>query len=244
MVSRRPLIGIAGRPIAAGRIGSSAAVGVGVLYLEALARAGAAPVVLVPRPIDASAARDELAGLDGLLLLGGPDVDPSVYEGAPHPTITGTDASDDRFEMELTRAALTGAVPLLAICRGIQVLNVALDGTLVANLPDVAGTGPHGRPGRPGGAHEHAVTLTDGSLLATTMGATTVVCSCHHHQALDRLGRGVTVTARAADGVVEGVEVEGAWALAVQWHPEDTAVGDPAQQALFDALAARATSRV
>ena len=249
MVNRPPvetarvLIGITGRPIAAGKVGSAAAVGVGVEYLAALERAGATPVVIAPRELDADAARALLTRVDGLLLLGGVDIDPSLYGGRSHPTITGTDEHDDRFEIALTRAALEDDVPLLAICRGIQVLNVARGGTLVAHLPEIDGVGAHGRPGQPNGASVNKVTLEPGSLLATTMGAERVSCSCHHHQALDRLGDAIRITARADDGVVEGAEVEGAWALAVQWHPEDTAADDPAQQRLFDALVARARTR-
>ncbi|MDQ1468030.1 MAG: putative glutamine amidotransferase, partial [Actinomycetota bacterium] len=104
------------------------------------------------------------------------------------------------------------------------------------HLPEIVGDGTHGRPSVPGGAVVNAVTLEPGSLLAKTMGAERVACSCHHHQALDRLGDAVRVTARSDDGVIEGVEVGGAWALAVQWHPEDTAADDRAQQRLFDAL--------
>jgi putative glutamine amidotransferase len=177
------------------------------------------------------------------LFLGGPDVDPALYNGDPHPTIYGTDLDDDQFEIALARAALADAVPMLAICRGIQVLNVALGGTLVAHLPELDGVGPHGRPGEPGGAAMNKVNLDPGSLLATTMDGERVMCSCHHHQALERLGDGLRVTARADDGVIEGVEVDGAWALAVQWHPEDTAGQDRAQQRLFDALVAESRAR-
>jgi putative glutamine amidotransferase len=239
----RVLIGITGRPIAAGKVGASAAVGVGVGYLAALERAGAAPVVLSPRTLDAASARALLERIDGLLFLGGPDVDPVLYGGATHPTITGTDADDDRFEIALTHAALAGEVPLLAVCRGIQVLNVALGGTLVADIHGADGVGAHGRPGMPNGAAVNAVTLDAGSLLAKAMGAERVTCSCHHHQALDRLGDGLRVTGRADDGVIEGVELDGAWALAVQWHPEDTAGDDAAQQRLFDALVSEARTR-
>ena len=237
------LVGITGRPIAAGKIGSAAAVGIGVDYLASLERAGATPVVISPRALDAPGARALLARLDGLLFLGGPDVDPALYQGADHPTIYGTDAADDRFEIALAHAALADGVPTLAICRGIQILNVALGGTLFAHLPELPGAGVHGRPGEPNGAAENAVTLEPGSLLAKTMDAEHVTCSCHHHQVVDRLGDGVRVTARAADGLVEGIEVDGAWMLAVQWHPEDTAAHDPAQQRLFDALVSEARAR-
>jgi putative glutamine amidotransferase len=123
------------------------------------------------------------------------------------------------------------------------VLNVALGGRLVPHLPELEGVGAHGQPGRPGGAAFNKVNLEAGSLLATTMDAERVMCSCHHHQALDRLGAGVRVTARSDDGVVEGIEVDDAWVLAVQWHPEDTAGYDPAQQRLFDALVSEARAR-
>jgi putative glutamine amidotransferase len=239
VVSDRVLIGITGRPIAAGKVGSSAAVGVGVGYLAALERAGASPVVLSPRALDGDQARALLRSVDGLLFLGGPDVDPKLYGGATHPSIVGTDSADDQFEIALARAALDDDVPMLAICRGIQVLNVALGGTLVADLHGVDGIGAHGRPGVPNGAAENVVTLDAGSLLAKATGVDRITCSCHHHQALDRLGTDARVTARADDGVIEGVEVDGAWALAVQWHPEDTAGDDPAQQRLFDALVAK-----
>ena len=245
MVSHDPvLIGITGRPIAAGKVGSSAAVGVGVGYLAALERAGATPVVLSPRSLDDDAAHALLERVDGLLFLGGPDVDPALYRRrfrtrrSTAPTSTTTSSrSRSRTPRSPTR------LPMLAICRGIQVLNVALGGTLVAHIPDVAGVGAHGRPGMPNGAAENAVTLEPGSQLAKAMGTDRVACSCHHHQALDRLGDGVRVTARADDGVIEGMEVDGAWALAVQWHPEDTAGDDPAQQRLFDALVTESRTR-
>jgi putative glutamine amidotransferase len=243
MVNDRVLIGITGRPIAAGKIGSAAAVGVGVGYLAALERAGASPVVFSPRELDDDAARALLRSVDGLLFLGGPDVDPELYGGVAHPSIVGTDADDDQFEIALARAALDDDVPMLAVCRGIQVLNVALGGTLIADLHGIDGVGAHGRPGTPNGAAENVVTLDAGSLLAKTTGVERITCSCHHHQALDRLGTDVRVTGRADDGVIEGVEVDGAWALAVQWHPEDTAGDDPAQQRLFDALVTEARAR-
>jgi putative glutamine amidotransferase len=243
VVSDRVLVGITGRPIAAGKVGSSAAVGVGVGYLAALERAGASPVVLSPRALDTDSARSLLRSVDGVLFLGGPDVDPKLYGGATHPSIVGTDVADDQFEIALARAALDDDVPMLAICRGIQVLNVALGGTLIADLHGVDGVGAHGRPGVPNGATENVVTLDAGSLLAKTTGVDRITCSCHHHQALDRLGTGVRVTGRADDDVIEGVEVDGAWALAVQWHPEDTAGDDPAQQRLFDGLVTEARNR-
>ena len=109
------------------------------------------------------------------------------------------------------------------------------------HIVDLPGVEAHGRPGEPGGAHAHAVEIADGSLLHAAMGATRVTVSCHHHQAVNKVGTGLRITATAGDGIVEGLEVDGAWVLAVQWHPEDTAATDPANQALFDALVRRAT---
>src|SRR5262249_53084428 len=128
--------------------------------------------------------------------------------------------------------------PTLAICRGVQVLNVALGGSLNQHIPDDPGTEPHGRPGEPNGGRLHDVTIDDGSRLAAGMGSTTRTASCHHHQAVDKVGDGLHVVARAADGIVEALELNRPeqWLLAVQWYPEDTAGSDPAQQNLFDTL--------
>jgi putative glutamine amidotransferase len=207
-------------------------------YLAAVERAGAEPVVVDPH--------HDLTGLlpriDAVVLTGGADVDPSCYGEEPHATVYGVDREADDREIALARAAIDRGVPLLAICRGIQVLNVAFGGTLhqdIVELPDVEA---HGRPGEPGGAHTHAVEIADGSLLHAAMGARRVTASCHHHQAVNKIGTGLRITATAGDGIVEGLEIDGAWALAVQWHPEDTAPTDPVNQALFDALVRRATN--
>jgi putative glutamine amidotransferase len=129
---------------------------------------------------------------------------------------------------------------VLGICRAIQVVNVAFGGTLVVDLPSVAGYGPHGIPG--GDATLHKIDLVPGSRTATACGTSTVVASCHHHQGIDRIGDGLIATACAPDGLVEALEYErqDAWMIAVQWHPEDTAATDAAQQGLFDAFVAAA----
>jgi putative glutamine amidotransferase len=117
-------------------------------------------------------------------------------------------------------------------------VNVALGGSLYQHVIDEPGVAAHGRPGEPNGAREHEVTIEGGTRLANVMGSTRVVASCHHHQAVDRVGAGLRVVARADDGIIEGLEaVDGSgWLLAVQWHPEDTAASDAMQQRLFDAL--------
>ncbi|HEY5076943.1 MAG TPA: gamma-glutamyl-gamma-aminobutyrate hydrolase family protein, partial [Acidimicrobiia bacterium] len=205
-------------------------------YLDAVVRAGGQPVIVN----DARDPKQLLARVDALVLTGGPDVDPARYGEAPHPSVYGVDAAADEFECALAEAALVRSVPMLAICRGIQVLNVARGGTLHQHIADDPGVPPHGRPGEAGGAREHEVALDRDSLVAQVMDATLVNASCHHHQAIATLGDGLRVVGRAADGIVEALELDGAFLLAVQWHPEDTAADDRAQQRLFDALVNRA----
>ena len=240
--TRRPLIAVTGRPLRAGRVTGWARDGAGIqgAYLDAVRRADALPVILDPIDLDARGAHALLSRFDGLVLTGGPDVDPATYRETAHESVYGIDSLADAFEIPLCRAAVLTDFPTLAICRGIQVLNVALGGTLHQHLPDVEGLDTHGAPGVPGGEMVHDVHVEPGALLAQVLGTERPTCSCHHHQAIAVPGRGVRVTARAADGVVEGMEVEGTSILAVQWHPEDTAATDPTNQRLFDALAAHA----
>jgi gamma-glutamyl-gamma-aminobutyrate hydrolase PuuD len=200
-------------------------------YFDAVVRAGGVPVLVddVPDP------KAFLARVDALVLTGGPDVDPALYGQTRHDAVYGIDRRADDFECALADAASARSVPTLAICRGFQVLNVARGGTLFQHIPDDPGVPAHGRPGEAGGAREHPVTLDRDSLLADVMEATTVTASCHHHQAIDALGDGLRVVGRASDGIVEAMELDGAFVIAVQWHPEDTAAADPHQQRLFDA---------
>jgi len=205
-------------------------------YLDAVVRAGARPVVVDPYGDSAGL----LDRVDGLVLTGGADVDPDCYGQPAHAKTYGVDRRADDFEIPLVRDALARALPTLAICRGLQVLNVALGGTLHQHILETPGVAPHGRPGEPNGGREQEVTVEAGTQLAKVMGATRVVASCHHHQSVDRVGRGLRVVATADDGIVEGLELDTpeGFLLAVQWHPEDTAATDPAQQHLFDALIA------
>jgi putative glutamine amidotransferase len=205
-------------------------------YLDAVVRAGGQPVIVN----DARDPKELLSRVDALVLTGGPDLDPARYGETAHPSVYGVDAADDEFECSLTEAALVRSVPTLAICRGIQVLNVARGGTLHQHIADDPGVPAHGEPGVLDGARRHEVTLDADSLVADVMDATRVTASCHHHQAIAELGDGLRVVGRAKDGIVEALEIDGAFLLAVQWHPEDTAEDDPAQQRLFDALVRRA----
>lgn len=205
-------------------------------YLDAITRAGGQPRIVLPDE-DPHAVLDEIGAL---VLGGGPDVEPARYGQEPHPETYGVEPHVDAFEIELLHAALERELPVLAICRGCQVVNVAFGGTLHQHIPDDPGVPPHGKPGERGERAERTVEVAPGSLVASVLGATTITASCHHHQAVADPGKGLRVVARAADGIVEAIELDDAWLLAVQWHPEDTAATDPRQQALFDAVTARA----
>ncbi|MFI2433325.1 gamma-glutamyl-gamma-aminobutyrate hydrolase family protein [Streptomyces sp. NPDC018693] len=202
--------------------------------IEAVWRAGGEPVSVHPADSDTGA---RLARFDGVLLPGGGDLAPHRYGATDtHASVYDVDEAQDAFDLAAARAALDLGLPLLAVCRGLQVVNVALGGTLEQDM------------GGPEHEHRHLVhpvTVHPGTLLEQALGAEKAEASCYHHQRVDRLGTGLTVTARAADDTVEGLELPAAqgWFTAVQWHPEDTAHEDPAQQRLFDALVRAAGDR-
>ena len=204
----------------------------GQTYLRAIERAGGMPIIVPPIPTLADRIDELIDRVDALVLHGGGDIDPARYgQEASAEQLYGIVPEHDDVELAVVRAALAADLPMLAICRGLQVLNVAQGGTLVQHL----GSEDHW-------LKKHPVHLTAGSRLASAF-ASTHAEACHsvHHQAIDTLGSGLTVTATADDGVTEAVEVDGSrWAVAVQWHPEDTAAKDPAQQGLFDTLVAQA----
>ncbi|RZT65974.1 gamma-glutamyl-gamma-aminobutyrate hydrolase family protein [Leucobacter luti] len=205
---------------------------VAVAVLRSVVRAGGEPLTLFAEgPTPAS---DRVRGLDGLLLPGGFDIDPARYGEQPLPTTVTADApAQDQFEAELLAAAIAEGVPVLAICRGFQLLNVEHGGTMVQ---DLAADSVHRDS-------VHPVAVEPDSALAAALGARDLTVSSYHHQAVADVGRGLRVVGRAPDGVVEALEHERAELLAVQWHPEDTAASDPQQQALFDWLVARAAAR-
>lgn len=237
-----PLIAVAAPRLAPGRVSgwAGAAEAVQLEYSDGLRRAGAVPVALGWDPaVDPSS---YLARFDGLMLVGGPDVDPSRYGAAAHPAAYGLDACRDEAEVVLSRAALAMGLPLFGVCRGIQLLNVALGGTLWQHLPDLDLPVSHGVPAGSGTQAVHPVDVAPGSRLACLMGATRVEgCISIHHQAVRDLAPGLVATAWSPDGLVEAVETppDGPWCVAVQWHPERSAAGDPRQQALFDGFVAR-----
>jgi putative glutamine amidotransferase len=178
--------------------------------------------LLLP-PDDRVAERpDELLDLvDGLMLAGGCDVDPASYGARPHPETGGTWPERDRFELALVYRAIERDIPVLGVCRGMQVLNVATGGTLDQHVPDRVGHEDHRHT--PGAFSDHDVRLESGSLAARAVGAETTAVKSHHHQGLDELGEELTATGwSAADGIVEAIELEGrVYALGVLWHPEE-----------------------
>lgn len=206
-----------------------------VEYVAAVRRAGALPWLIAP----GEPRLDELLPrLDGLVLSGGGDVDPERYGGRSHPEIYGVERERDATELELARLAYGRGLPTLGVCRGCQVINVAFGGTLVEHLPDEVGEAVAHRGEGPGTSILHDVELAEGSRVRAVVGAARARTSSSHHQAIRRLADGLAVAARAPDGTIEAVERGGhPFYLAVQWHPEETAATDAAQQRLFDALA-------
>jgi gamma-glutamyl-gamma-aminobutyrate hydrolase PuuD len=230
----RPLIGItAYREPARWTVWHEPAVLLPDAYVRVVVAAGGVPVLLPPEPDLVASAVERL---DGVVLAGGADVDPARYGAHPDPATAPPRADRDAAELEVVAAAAAADLPLLGVCRGLQLLNVARGGTLVQHLPDVLGSARHapaaGEYGRTPVRLEPA-SRTAGWLAAPDA---RLEVSCYHHQAIDTLGAGLRVTARAADGTIEAVEDDGAgFLVAVQWHPEVD--GDPR---LFAALVAAA----
>lgn len=217
-------------------------------YVDSVWRAGGLPVPVFPLPdaeSDAVAnASDILDQAAGVIAIGGLDVDPARYGQERHETTLPASVEQEDFEVAMIEGALDRGTPLLAICRGTQLLNVALDGTLHQHITGRDGLQAHGIPNGGGGTTNDYL-LIEGSLVAEVMGGETASGRCHHHQAVDQVAPGLIVTGRTADGTVEVLELADAasWMLAVQWHPEETAATDPQNQALFDALVAEAAAR-
>jgi len=188
-------------------------------YVRAVEQAGGVPVVLAPGP--AENVPEVLARLDGLVLSGGSDVDPGQYGARPHPTVEDVAPERDAFELALVREALRRDLPVLAICRGQQVLNVATGGTLVQDIPsELPGAVDHDPDGERW-AHAHEVRILPGTRLREILGRDRVAVNSFHHQAVARLGEGLVASAASPDQVIEGVEApDRRFVVGVQWHPE------------------------
>jgi putative glutamine amidotransferase len=203
------------------------------LYVDSVRRAGGIAVLIPP----GDEPWDELFGLiDGLIFAGGSDVDPSLYGGRLHETISSIDAERDQSELALARRVANSELPTLGICRGHQLLNVALGGTLHEHLPDVVGEEVlHRLPPRE--PSEHPITVDAESRLAGILGEQEFAAASWHHQAVRDPAQGMVAVARAPDGTIEGCELKShPWLFTVQWHPELTAHTNATQQRLFDSL--------
>jgi putative glutamine amidotransferase len=214
-------------------------------YIRAVERAGGIPLLLTPYHSPAALARFS-EWIDGLLLTGGGDIDPVRFGEAPHPTTSLISAERDELELQrVTRQAIDTGLPLLAICRGLQVVNVALNGTLHQHVPDVFGD--HIAHSQPGARNDrtHEVTIEGGTLLSRVSGGERLRVNSFHHQAINDLGAGLRPVAWAEDKVIEAVEMPGArgFMLAVQWHPEELVEDDPPALRLFESLVDAAARR-
>jgi len=186
------------------------------LYADAIMQAGGLPLLLPP--VDPALAAAAVAAVDGVLLSGGADVDPAVYGAIRSPHTGPAQPHRDAWELALARAAVDQQRPLLGVCRGMQVLDVALGGTLEQHLPDVVGHTGHAPVAGQFGRHE--VRFAPDSRLGALLGERIVIAT-HHHQAVRTLGAGLVATGWADDGTVEAIELAGAdWVVGVQWHPE------------------------
>ena len=211
-------------------------------YVRAVQRAGGAAVLL---PVDERAAERVVGLIDALLLIGGADVDPRTYGSDPEPATEVTYPERDRFEITMANLALERDLPVLGICRGMQILNVARGGTLVQDLAGPDGKNIHRRRLGTFEDAENHVALEEGSLVARAAGEGVHIAHCHHHQAIGELGEGLVVSGRAVeDGLAEAIEAaDGRWVLGVQWHPE--ARDESAILAAFvETAAERAADRV
>lgn len=225
-----PMVAILGKRADSAANARTPVVLAGRLYVDALQRAGAVPVVIPPGS-DTESVLAAVGMCDAVVLLGGGDVDPKAYGQNENARLYGVNPEQDSFEIGALRHAVALDMPVLAVCRGHQVLNVTLGGTLVQHIGTAAD-------------HTdtmHHVNVVPGSRVAAAMGTTEPLVHSFHHQAIDALAPGLRVVATAEDGTIEAVEhTTSRWVVGVQWHPEDTAAEDAPNQGLFDALVAAA----
>lgn len=207
-------------------------------YTNALAAVGLIPIVLPP--LDPTIAAASLTDVAGLVLTGGEDLDPRRFGEEPHPATEPPHVARDAYEVALALTAYEQRVPTFAICRGAQVVNVALGGTLIQDIPSQRSSGIDHSPKDRRDERTHAVDIDHPSRLADIIGETRIITNSSHHQSIDRIAPGLRVTARTTDGIIEAAEsVDPAWwMVAVQWHPEElTATPEDWDRRLFSAFA-------
>ena len=202
-------------------------------YVNSIRSAGGIPILLPPGDANPQII---LTKLDGLILAGGGDIEPQIYNGSHHETVYAVDHERDRFELTLAELALAQAMPILGICRGLQVLNVVSGGDLIPHVPDYFGADTAHRHETEQKSSRHSVEVVANSKLAIALGVTNTEVTSWHHQAIRTVAPHWQVVATAPDGVIEAIEhIYHPWAIGVQWHPE-MANGDTAQTRLFQAL--------
>ncbi|MBU3914913.1 gamma-glutamyl-gamma-aminobutyrate hydrolase family protein [bacterium] len=204
-----------------------------VKYVESVRRACGIPILIPTGEMRIAALLDRI---DGIILSGGGDIKPDFYGGKSHETIYNVDLERDETEIRITKEIIKRTIPILAICRGMQVINTVLGGTLHAHLPDIYGENiSHRLPSRE--PIEHIVTVNDATKLFSILKESDMRVASSHHQSIQKLADGLIITAESEDGVIEAIEKEDhPWLIGVQWHPELTAKSDPLQQKLFDHL--------
>lgn len=242
LMNRAPLIAVTSSEVRASAPATTAEADpprdemvLGLRYLQALSGVGCLPVVVPPLPV--GMIESFLDRVDGICLSGGPDIAPDVYGAPPHIMLGPTEPELDRFELDLLGAADRRGLPVLAICRGAQMLNIVRGGTLHQHLPEVFGATVEHRQNAAGTLPTHEVTLRGSGRLTAALGTGTLAVNSFHHQAVDRLGDGLRVVGWAPDDVVEAFEEPGdRFVVGVQWHAEAIA-SRPEQTALFRAFA-------
>ncbi|HXG58014.1 MAG TPA: gamma-glutamyl-gamma-aminobutyrate hydrolase family protein [Thermoanaerobaculia bacterium] len=233
----RPIIGIASDIASAP--GERDRVFTWATYTEAIRRAGAIPVLIPPQPENAE---EIVAGLDGIVLAGGNDCDPSLYGEERHPSVEPMDPRRQENDLTLARVARQRGVPLLGICLGLQVMNVAAGGTLIQHIESQHDSGIE-HASEPEDRARHDVQIEPGTRLAAIVRRREINVNSSHHQAIRAVGTGLRVTAHAPDGIIEGIEdPQHPFYLGVQWHPEDMA-GEESAKAIVDAFVEAARRR-
>ena len=203
-------------------------------YADAVELAGGVPVIL-PTTENPGHIDEQLDVIDGLVLIGGMDLSPKFYGARKHPKTRTMHPSRQFYDIELARAAIRRRVPILAVCAGLQLVNVVCGGDLIQHLPDTLDPGSPHRENT--GEFTHEVTVEPGSDLARIIAADRLTVNSSHHQAVGKVGAEMDVSARSSDGVIEALESKGeAFLMCVQWHPERLAAGHPQHLALFEAL--------
>lgn len=245
MITRKPLIGCTTYRKISDQSPPINIIGLMPAYLDAIVAAGGVPV-MIPLGLSGEDLREIVDQMDGILLPGGGDIEPSVYQGNGHPTVSGIDGDRDRVEFVVARTAVSQRKPLLAICRGLQVLNVSLGGSLWEDVELLMPDAMHHEyvNSHPRNHLAHNVSIEPDSLLARQLGFTETAVNSLHHQGIRQLADELRATAVAPDGLIEGVEViDHPYAVGVQWHPENIIQNAPHMLELFRGLVEAAAAK-